>query len=64
VGILFRRKVEVGVEFIIAEYSEILCSSFLICLLSWIGLNTFCNERVVVVVVSNLSYRWSIKLKR
>lgn len=25
-GILFRRKVEVGVEFIIAEYSEILRS--------------------------------------
>jgi hypothetical protein len=54
----------VGVEFIIAEYSEFLRSSFLISLLSWIGSNAFCNKRVVVVVVSNLSYRWSIKLKR
>jgi hypothetical protein len=30
VGILFRRKVEVGVEFIFAEYSEILRSLVLI----------------------------------
>jgi hypothetical protein len=29
VGILFRRKVEVGVEFIIAEYNEFLRSLFL-----------------------------------
>jgi hypothetical protein len=38
VGILFRREVEVGVEFIIAEYSEFLRSLVLISaiVLDWI----------------------------
>jgi hypothetical protein len=38
VGILFRRKVEVGVEFIIAEYNEFLRSLVLIFanVLDWI----------------------------
>jgi hypothetical protein len=45
------------------EDSEFLRSSFLISLFSLIGSNAFCNERVVVVVVSNLSYKWGVKLK-
>ena len=53
-----------GLSLLLPSTVKFSALSFLISLLSCIGYNAFCNERVVVVVVSNLSYKWSIKFKR
>jgi hypothetical protein len=53
-----------GLSLLLPSTMNFFAPWFLSSLMSWIGYNAFCNERVVVIVVSNLSYRWSIKLKR